>query len=295
MASDEDVTVVIPTLDEVATVADVVASFREAGYVDVLVIDGGSEDGTVEAALEAGARVERQTGSGKGRAVREAFDLVDAAVVLLVDGDGTYLASDADAVLEPVLAGRADHVIGNRFADLAPGAMTRLNQMGNRGINQFFALVHGADHVDILSGYRALSRGAIDRLDLTASGFGIETEIAVECVRRGLDTEVVPISYRPRPAEAETNLRPFRDGAVILATLYRLAKTSNPLFYFGTVGALSLLAALGLAAFVVAEWVTAGRPHQVLTVVGAVLAVFGVQLISFGVLSEMIVSLDRYE
>ena len=177
---------------------------------------------------------------------------------------------------------------------MAPGAMTRLNRYGNRGINWVFRHIHGRAYRDVLSGYRAFSRSAIERLRLTAGGFGIETEIAVECAKRDIATAVVPVGYRPRPAGADTNLRPFRDGAVILGTLYRLAKTSNPLFYFGTIGVASLLAAAAIATFVGLEWFLYRTPHQVLTVVGAVFALFGVQLLSFGVLSEMIVSLRRY-
>ena len=295
MSDAADVTVVIPTLDEAPTIGDVVTSFRQEGYEDVLVIDGGSGDETVAAARDAGAEVRQQSGTGKGQAVREAFGLVDTEAVLLVDGDGTYLASDADAMLGPILDGTAEHVIGNRFADMAPGAMTRLNRVGNRGINRVFAAVHGRDYADILSGYRAFSSEAIERIRLTATGFGIETEIAVECAKRGIPTAVVPISYRPRPDGTDTNLRPFRDGAVIVGTLYRLAKTSNPLFYFGSIGGASLVVAGLLGAWVGLEWFVDRTPHQVLTVVVAVLALFGVQLLTFGVLSDMVVSLRRYD
>jgi dolichol-phosphate mannosyltransferase len=288
-----DVCVLLPTLDEAETIADVVEGFREAGFERILVMDGGSTDGTVEAATEAGARVERQTGSGKGQAVREAVERhVAAEYVLLADGDGTYRPSDAATMLDPLEEGY-EHVIGDRFADMREGAMTSLNRIGNRLINRAFALVHGEPFGDILSGYRAFTRESFQRMTLTADGFGIETEMAVECARRNIRTTTVPITYLPRPAGSNTNLHPVRDGGIIFLELYRRAKTSNPLFYFGSVGALSTIAGVGIGAYVGIEWVTANTSHEVMAVVSAFGIIFGVQLLMFGVLSDLILTLHR--
>jgi glycosyltransferase (TIGR04182 family) len=213
--------------------------------------------------------------------------------VLMLDGDGTYRPADAPAMLEPLLAGDAAHVIGNRFADLADGAMPRLNRAGNRLMNRVFASVHGRNFVDILSGYRAFTRESVERVTLTSEGFGIETELAVECARRDIPTTVVPISYLSRPDESEPNLRPFRDGGVILMTLYARAKTSNPLFYFGSVGTVLSLLGVLLAGYVGVEWFTRRVSHEVLAFLAAFAVLTGVQLLIFGVLSDLIVTLHR--
>jgi dolichol-phosphate mannosyltransferase len=288
-----NVCVLIPTLNEAETIGTVVDGFRDHGYDNVLVIDGGSTDGTRDIATERGARVLTQTGTGKGQAVREAVRQIDAPYVLLVDGDSTYRPADAEQMLEPLLAGRAEHVIGNRFADMESGAMTRLNRVGNRMINTGFRYIHGRDFKDILSGYRAFTRESFRRLSLQADGFGIETEMAVECVKHSVSVEVVPIRYETRPGQSETNLHPIRDGGVILLTLYQMAKTNNPLFYFGSVGTLSTLVGLGLGTFVAVEWFTRSISHEVIAVVGAFTILFGVQLLMFGVLSDMIVAVNR--
>jgi len=293
MAGYDGVCVLIPTYNEAGTVGDVVDGFRAEGLENVLVVDGGSGDGTREIARERGARVVRQSGSGKGQAIREALGLIDEPYVLMADGDATYRPEDAERLLEPLLAGEAEHVIGNRFADMESGAMTRLNRVGNRLINQAFRLVHGRGLRDILSGYRAFTRSSVERFVLTSDGFGIETELSVECVKHGVTTAVVPITYTARPDESETNLRPFRDGAVILLTLYQMAKTNNPLFYFGSVGVVSVLAGLGVAGYVGFEWLVRDISHEVLALVAGVSVLLGIQLLIFGVLSDLVVSVNR--
>lgn len=289
----EQVCVLLPTLDEATTIGEVIASFREQGFENVFVIDGGSEDGTQELAREAGARVMEQSGDGKGQAIQEALRAIDAPYVLMADGDGTYRAADAEKMLEPLFDGRAEHVIGNRFANVEPGAMSRLNKVGNRLLNLAFRLIHHRNLNDILSGYRAFTMKSARQMGLSADGFGIETEMAVECVKNGIDTVEVPITYRPRPDGSETNLNPLVHGGLIGLTIYKLAKTNNPLFYFGSVGTLSMTAGMAIAAYVGYEFFIKSIPHEGLAVVASAGILLGVQLLMFGFLSDMIVSLHR--
>ncbi|MFC6865305.1 S-layer glycoprotein N-glycosyltransferase AglJ [Halomicroarcula sp. GCM10025817] len=294
MVDRDDVCVLLPTYNEAETIGSVVTGFREAGFDNVLVVDGGSGDDTRAIAEAAGARVVQQSGSGKGQAVREAVRRwVEEPYVLMADGDATYRSEEADRMLEPLLYGDAEHVIGDRFANMLPGAMTRLNMVGNRLINRAFAVIHGREMGDILSGYRAFTRESFERLSLSAEGFGIETEMAVECVKHNVRTEVVPITYEPRPDESDTNLHPFRDGATIILTLYQMAKTNNPLFYFGSVGLSSILMGGVLAAYVAYDWFVNSTSHEVIAMVGGVAILLGLQLLMFGVLSDMIVAVNR--
>lgn len=293
MDAENEVCVLVPTLNEAETIGSVVEGLQDQGLENVLVIDGGSTDGTPDIARDHGARVKEQTGEGKGRAIREALSYIEAEFVLMLDGDGTYAPEDAEAMIAPLRSGKAQHVIGNRFADMEDGAMPRLNQFGNRLINRAFAFIHGRALVDITSGYRAFTRESIEEFRLKAKGFGIETELAVECVKHDIDTTVVPITYRARPDESEPNLRPIRDGGVILLTLYRLAKTNNPLFYFGSIGTLSFLIGSILSIYVGVEWFTRSISHEVIAVVAGVAMLLGIQLLMFGVLSDMILSLHR--
>ncbi len=293
MPPSADVCVLLPTLNESATIVEVIQDYQEAGFDNILVVDGGSADDTRDLAYEAGARVITQSGTGKGQAIREAVEQIDAEYVLMADADMTYRAQDAEQMLEPLIVGGFGHVIGNRFANMEAGAMTRLNQFGNKLINRGFQFIHGENYRDILSGYRAFRTDSFAQLTLSADGFGIETEMAVECAKNDIKTEVVPITYRPRPDGSSTNLHPIKDGGIIFLELYRKAKTNNPLFYFGSVGLASTIAGVGMAAFVMFRWFIDGVGHEIIAVGATAALLFGVQLLMFGVLADLILSLHR--
>ncbi|MFC4438907.1 MULTISPECIES: S-layer glycoprotein N-glycosyltransferase AglJ [Natrialbaceae] len=290
--SAEEVCVLIPTLNEAATIGDVIEGFHERGYTNVVIVDGDSDDGTREIAREHDAQVITQSGDGKGQAVREALEYITVPYVLMVDGDGTYDPADADAMIEPLSRGY-EHVIGNRFADMDDDAMAALNGFGNRLINRSFRFIHGAAYDDVLSGYRAFTTDSFARLALDSDGFTIETELAVECVKHGIDTAVVPISYSARPDESETNLHPLKDGGTIILALYSLAKTNNPLFYFGSLGAAGIASGGVIAMYVLWQWVQYQQGHEIMAIVSAAAILLGVQLLMFGVLSDMLVTLHR--
>jgi glycosyltransferase (TIGR04182 family) len=288
-----DVCVLIPTFNEAATIGSLIDSFIEQGYTNVLVVDGRSTDNTQDIAAQHGARVVEQRRSGKGQAVREGIEYIDSPYVLLIDGDATYDPADADRLIEPLIEGRAEHVIGDRFADMDDRAMGRLNRFGNRIINSAFTIVHGRDFGDILSGYRAFTRESIERFSLSADGFTIETELAVACVKHRVRTAVIPISYYPRPNKSETNLNPFRDGGRIIHALYSLARRNNPVFYFGSVGSVSILVGIVIGVFVGYDWYANHISHEALAVVSAFAILLGVQLFMFGVLSDMVIAVNR--
>ncbi len=289
----KDVCVLIPTLNEEDAIAEVIGEFREMGFEEILVIDGHSRDRTVERARDAGARVVIQSGKGKGQALKEAFNLIESDYIVMIDGDGTYLPSEVHLLLDPVLSGRSDHVMGNRFGNLQKGALTRLNMAGNRLINFFFRLIYGVPLNDILTGYRAFTLEGIGRLDLTMTGFEIETEITVDSVKKGLEIAEVPITYRSRTKGTQTKLNPFMDGARIIITIYRMAKTHNPLFYFGLMGSIFGATGFLLGLYVAREWLSTRTEHIPLTILTSLLVIVGFQLLFMGILGDAVASMHQ--
>jgi dolichol-phosphate mannosyltransferase len=290
--NNADVCILIPTLNEAATIGELIKDFKKEGFSNILVIDGNSRDGTAQIAEAEGARVVLQTGRGKGQAMIQAFGLIECPYVIMVDGDGTYLAKEAPFLLKPVLEGTADHVIGNRLEKYSPGAFTKLNLIGNRLINTLFDTVYGVQLRDILSGYRAFTLESIRELELNKTGFEIETEISVECVLKKQRVEEISITYLPRSKKGATKLNPVKDGIRIGSTIYRLAKVHNPMFYFGIIGFAFIIAGLFTGTYVVVEWFK-DITHVLLSVLTALFIIFGLQMFIFGMLSDLIVTLHR--
>ncbi len=288
----EEVCILIPTLNEEKTIEGIIKEFMSLGFSDIIVIDGHSTDDTVEKAKNAGARVVIQSGTGKGQAVSQAFKLITSKYVVMIDGDGTYLPEEVDKLLEPVVSGQADHVIGDRFANYQKGAFTGLNLFGNRILNKIFGFAYGIWLEDILSGYRAFNNNAIKQIELNRTGFEAETEITVECVKKDMKIVEVPITYLARVSGAATKLQPLRDGFRIASTIYLLARTHNPLFYFNIIGGLLTISGMAVGIYVVDEWLK-DINHIPLTILATLLIVTGIQMFIFAILSDLIVSMHR--
>ncbi|VVB54011.1 Glycosyltransferase AglJ [uncultured archaeon] len=290
--NNEDICILIPTLNEGKTIAGLVREFKSIGYPDILVIDGHSTDDTVSKAQNAGARVVLQSGTGKGQAISQAFHLLSSKYIVMIDGDGTYLPEEINKLLEPIISGQADHVIGNRFTNYQTGAFTGLNLFGNRILNKIFGFAYGIWLNDILSGYRAFNYNSYKQIELNRTGFEVETEITVECVKKDLKIVEVPITYLARVSGAATKLRPVRDGFRIASTIYLLARTHNPLFYFNLIGGILILLGVVVGIYVVNEWIK-NITHVPLTILATLLIVTGILMFIFAILSDLIVSMHR--
>ena len=286
----DEVCILIPTLNESPTIGTIIREFKALGYNNILVIDGKSTDNTVKTSREAGATVRTQSGKGKGNAIIEAFEVIEQPYILMLDGDGTYTAKDAEKMLTPLFLG-FDQVIGDRLINAEEGAFSRLNLLGNHMLNMLFKIAHSRDLHDILSGYRAFTRLAIQQMNLKEKGFEIETEISVEAVRNGQRIMVVPVKYSRRPGTA-TKLSPFHDGIKIVSTIYRLARVNNPMFYFGMMGLFTSLLGLLTGIYVVLEWMR-NIDHIPLTILTVLLIVVGIEIFMFGMISDMLLVFHR--
>ncbi len=286
----DEVCILIPTLNEGLTIGKLIREFRELGYSHILVIDGNSTDNTVKISRESGADVSTQSGKGKGNAIVEAFTIIEQPYILMLDGDGTYSPKDAEKMLTPLFSG-FDQVIGDRLINAEEGSFSRLNLFGNHMVNFLFKIAHSRDLHDILSGYRAFTRPAIQQMNLKEKGFEIETEISVESVRNGQRVMVVPIKYSRRPGTV-TKLSPFHDGIKIVSTIYRLARMNNPMFYFGMIGVITSVLGILTGIYVLHEWLQ-GIDHIPLTILTVLLIVVGIEIFMFGMISDMVLIFHR--
>lgn len=250
MGGKPRVTVAIPCHNEATTIAKVVADFRaQLPQAEVLVCDNCSSDGTAEAARAAGARVIREKRKGKGFTLQAILETVETEACVLVDGDDTYFAEDVHALLEPLLADRADMVVGDRLKDASPAALSDLHRFGNRAILSIVNLAFRTSFRDVLSGYRVMNRNFMRSVPLITGGFEVETELTLQALEKGMAIEEVPVRYRARPQGSFSKLSPFADGYRILISMAVLLRNHRPLYFFSLI-ALALLAldaAYGLA------------------------------------------------
>jgi glycosyltransferase involved in cell wall biosynthesis len=250
------VAVAIPCYNEAAAIGDLVAAWRDVlPDAEIVVFDNNSRDATAALAAAAGARVIPVPAQGKGHAVRAIFDsLRDRPAVLMTDGDGTYPPAEGPRLLEPVLAGRADMVVGARRPVAADGrpAMHPVRGIGNLLIRSAFRVLLGRGPGDLLSGYRAFGPRFLAGVSPRSAGFEIETELTGAAVAGGYRVVEVEVPYLPRVAGTTSKLRAGRDGLRILAMIVRLAARLRPGRLAAILALLALLAGL-LAARLLAQ------------------------------------------
>ena len=213
------VCIIIPTINEAETVGMVIdeiprQALEGAGYqVEVMVIDGGSTDGTIQIAKEKGARVVIEPRRGKGRGMRTALDMTKAEFLFMLDGDYTYPPRYIVEMLE-FLRDTYPVVIGSRLGgQIEKGGMSRLNVIGNHLLTLMANILYGTKLSDLCTGYWGLRGEVIPNLNLLADGFDFEAELFSQIAKKGYKIGEIPIYYRRRQTPAK--LRSLRDGLKI--------------------------------------------------------------------------------
>lgn len=224
------VTAVLPALNEEKTVGGVVRGCLD--FVDqVLVVDGGSEDGTPHVALTSGARVLRLGRRGKGLAIQAAIRQEDADILLFVDADGSHRPQDIPHLVEPILRDEADLVIASRVTGGSDELYGRLDHLpravGMRLVQTLVNLCLGVGLTDIQNGFRAIKTPVARNLRLQEAGFGIDQEMAIRCLRMGYRVCNVP-SHEDRRRFGKSNLCFWRVAPGVLWSAVRLLAGAVP-------------------------------------------------------------------
>ena len=226
-------TVVIPAYNEEATIAETVRRVQAADIGDlvleVIVVDDGSTDRTREIlrALPGIVPIFHERNRGKGGAVKTGFAAASGDVVLIQDADLEYDPRDYKAILQPLVEGRAQAVMGSRFAFERPRFFFGeakspffTHYVGNLTIIALTNLLYRNDATDYEGGYKAFSKRLIDAIPIEAEGFEYDNELVCKLLRRGHRIEEVPISYQPRSYESGKKIR-WTDGARMVWTILK--------------------------------------------------------------------------
>lgn len=228
MTSAPELAVIIPVYNEVHTLATIVARIGELPvHCEIIVVDDASCDGTsaVVAMLVASGTIRAIThphNRGKGAAIRSAFALVTAPVVVIQDADLEYDPHDFVAMLAQIRAG-ADVVYGTRFGGGRPAGMLWSHLLGNRLLTWCFNVVYGSRLTDLETCYKMWRTHTMAHMHIENERFDIDPELTAKWMRAGYQIVEVPVAYHGRPYRAGKKIRP-KDALSALGAIWRYRK-----------------------------------------------------------------------
>lgn len=246
----------IPAFNEEKTIAKVVLLAKR--HVDrVVVCDDGSRDMTGEIAEKLGAVVVRHhKNMGKGVALRTALEYLkqlNPDVVVTMDADGQHDPNGIPRLLEPIIEGRADLVVGSRYVEGSETDAPFYRRLGLKLVNSVSRKSGKGVVRDTQSGFRAYSGKVLDLMQQCEAGdYWVETEQLAIAVKNGLRVVEVPISVRYKGLGKTSKRNPVRHGAELIGMALRLIVEERPLLLLGVPGA--LLTVLGIGTGVYLLW-----------------------------------------
>ena len=289
------VAVLLPCFNEEVTIGKVVRDFKAAlPDATVYVYDNNSTDRTAEIAAAEGAIVRREPRQGKGNVIRAMFEDIDADVYVMADGDDTYPADAAPAMVSKVLDGY-DMVIGDRLSSTYFQENKRpFHNFGNRLVRGSINGLFNAHVTDIMTGYRAFSFTFVKTYPVLSRGFEVETEMTIHSLNNNLRLYEMPIQYRDRPAGSVSKLDTVGDGIRVMGTIFRMIREYKPLPFFGTIGLLIGAIGILLCGGVTYEFTKTGLVARFPTLIGAImLVIVGLLLFATGIILDVIAKNDR--
>ncbi len=291
------IAVLVPCYNEAITIAKVVDDFKAVlPEADIFVYDNNSSDGTAQIAREHGAIVRREIRQGKGNVVRQMLRDIDADYYIMVDGDDTYPAEAAPAILKPLEDGMADMVVGDRLSNGTYGEENdrAFHGFGNDLVRVLIKWLYGFEFSDVMTGYRAFNREFAQTIPVISSGFEIETELSIHAVDKAWRIAEVPIEYRDRPEGSESKLSTFSDGAKVLRMIMSLFKDYRPLALFGWLSLLFIVIGLIVGIPIIVEFADTGLVPRLPSAVLAVsLEIIGLLTLASGLILDTVVKSNR--
>lgn len=285
----------LPCFNEEVTIGKVVRDFKAAlPGAAVYVYDNNSTDRTAEIAAAEGAIVRKEPRQGKGNVIRAMFEDIDADVYVMADGDDTYPADAAPAMVAKVLEGY-DMVIGDRLSSTYFQENKRpFHNFGNRLVRGSINGLFNAHVTDIMTGYRAFNFTFVKTYPVLSRGFEVETEMTIHSLNNNLRLYEMPIQYRDRPEGSVSKLDTVGDGIKVMSTIFRMIREYKPLPFFGGLGLIIGIVGIVLCGTVTFEFAKTGVVTHFPTLIGAVMLVIaGLLLIIAGIILDVMAKNDR--
>ncbi len=222
------VSVVIPTLNEAGNILEAVTTIQnDLTYPkEIIVVDGNSSDGTIEIVKDTNfCRLIIEPRRGYGLALRTGMKNAKGNIIVMVDGDGTYEVRHINRMLDKMVEKDVDMVLATRMYD-PKKAMGLMNFLGNKVITWCFDFFYSQFLSDTQSGFRAISREAINNVKLTEDDMAYATEMLIKFAVEGYNMVEVPTTYKARKY-GRPKLRRFKSGIEIFSTIFRGVLDAN--------------------------------------------------------------------
>jgi glycosyltransferase involved in cell wall biosynthesis len=294
----DKIAVLIPCYNEAQTIGKVVNDFKEVLPEAVIyVYDNNSSDDTAKIAEKAGAVVRYEYQQGKGNVVRRMFREIDAECYIMIDGDDTYPAEFAPAMVKKVLERHVDMVVGDRLSSTYFEENKRpFHNFGNSLVKKTINLLFKNDIKDIMTGYRAFSYEFVKTFPVLSKGFEIETEMSIHAVDKNLLVENEVIEYRDRPQGSESKLNTYSDGIKVIRTIFRLFRSYRPMAFFSFFSILLLVIAACLFVPILVDYINTGLvPRFPTLIVSGFIMMAAIQSFFGGVILDTIIQKNRQE
>lgn len=263
----------VPCYNEEQTIAKVCDDFKQyLPEATVYVYDNNSSDDTARIASEHGAVVRFESRQGKGNVVRQMLRDIDADCYVMVDGDDTYPIEQVRAIVDPILKGLADHVVGDRLSNGTYASQNKRagHSFGNDLVRWLIKVLYGFEYTDVMTGYRAFNREFAKTLPVLSPGFEIETELSIHAVDKRWRITQVPIDYRDRPEGSVSKLNTVSDGIKVLKMIFSLFKDYKPLGFFTVISLILFVIGLCFGIPVIAEFMVTSLVPKLPTAIVAV-------------------------
>jgi len=226
------ISVIIPVFNEQDAIESVIGDIPCDSVAEIIVVDNGSTDQTAHLAAGMGARIVRENRRGYGWACLAGIAAVNAPdIVVFLDGDYSDHPDELPRLLAPILANRADMVIGSRvLGEREPGALLPQARFGNWLATRLIRYLFGVSYTD-LGPFRAIRYAALQKLDMQDKTFGWTVEMQVKAAKKGLASEEVPVRYRRRIGVSKitgTLKGTVKAGWKILFTIFKYKWTNAP-------------------------------------------------------------------
>jgi len=297
------IAVILPAYNEELTIGPTIESFWHAiPGAEIVIVNNNSTDATEKvargtlASLSAHGRIINECRQGKGNAVRRAFSDVDADIYVMADADLTYPAEMVGMLIQPIIDGEADMVVGDRLSEghYARENKRRFHGFGNRLVKDLINRLFGSRLKDIMSGYRAFSRKFVKNYPILVEGFQLETDVTLHALDKRFRILEIPVPYKDRPAGSFSKLNTFKDGARVIFTIAQILRYYRPMAFFGTLALIFAVAGIIAAMPVLNDWIMHRYIYHVpLAVLAAALEIVAVMSLGVGLMLDSITHQHR--